>query len=498
MHPIDIAVIALYLFGCTALGARIGKGINQEGLKGYFLGERNIPAWAVMISIVATETSAVTFLSVPGNGYRGDLTFLQLAFGYILARIVVAVVLLPAYFKGEIYTAYQVLERRFGGATQKAASVLFLVSRTLASGLRLFLAANVLQVITGWDMRVSIVVIGVSTLAYTFLGGIKGVIWADVLQFFVYLLGAGFALAILLGKIPGGWGTIWQQGQAAGKFRVIDYGTSNLPTGGWYPALMAILSKPYTIWAGVIGGLVLDTGTHGADQMMVQRYLSARSERQAAGALVVSGFVILVQFALFLVLGVALWVFYKGEAIPKDREFATFIRDYLPTGLLGLVVAAVFSVTMSTLSGALSASASSTINDLYLPLRPEADKNRLVGLSKAITVLWGLVYIGVAIGAMGLEASVIDNALAIASFVMGPLLGLFLLGILTKSVGERAAFAGLLAGIAATSAVKFLTPVAYPLFSVVGAGTVFLVALLVNPLLPQTAPKPEPFTELPT
>lgn len=497
MHPIDITVIALYLVGCTALGARIGKGAEGHGLKGYFLGERDIPAWAVMISIVATETSAVTFLSVPGNGYRGDMTFLSLALGYILARVFVAVVLLPAYFKGEIYTAYQVLERRFGGATQKAASVLFLVSRTLASGLRLYLAANVLQVITGWEMRTSIVVIGASTLAYTFLGGIKGVIWADVLQFFVYLIGAGFALAILLGKIPGGGSAIWQQGQAAGKFRVIDPGTWG-SGGSWYAGLMAILSKPYTIWAGVIGGLVLDTGTHGADQMMVQRYLSARSQRQAAGALVASGFVILVQFALFLFLGIGLWVFYEGRPIPKDREFATFIKDYLPTGLLGLVVAAIFSVTMSTLSGALSASASSTVNDLLLPLRPNTDKDALVGISKAFTVLWGVVYVAVAIAAMGLESSVIDNALAVASFVMGPLLGLFLLGILTTSVGERAAFVGMIAGIAAVSAVKFLTPVAYPWFSVVGSGTVFLVALLANPLLPTPAPKPAPFEELPT
>jgi SSS family transporter len=489
MNPIDVAVIAVYLVGCTALGARIGRGSAGHGLKGYFLGESNIPAWAVMISIVATETSAVTFLSVPGRGYRGDLTFIQLAFGYILARIVVAVLLLPAYFKGEIYTAYQVLERRFGGATQKAASILFLISRTLASGLRLFLAAKVLEVITGWDIVASIVLIGASTLLYTFLGGLKAVVWTDVLQFFIYLLGAGFALTILLREVPGGWSAIWEQGRAAGKFHFIDWGGwPPTTTGdGWLGSLGSMLTKPYTIWAGVIGGLVLDTGTHGADQMMVQRYLSARSQRAAAWALVGSGFVILSQFALFLSIGVGLWVLYKGRPFDGDAEFATFIKDYLPVGVRGLVIAAIFSVSMSTMSGALSASASSTVNDLYRPIFPNTDERRLMRLSKGLTAFWGVVQVVVAIGAIGLKQSVVDNALSVASFVMGPLLGLFLLGLFTRRVGQRAAFAGMIAAIAATSAVYFRTNVAYPWYSVVGAGTVFLVAVALHPLLD---PKP--------
>ncbi len=504
MHPIDIAVIVLYLVGCIALGVRIGKGAGGQGLKGYFLGESNIPAWAVMISIVATETSAVTFLSVPGRGYRGDLTFLQLAFGYILARIFVAVVLLPAYFKGEIFTAYQVLERRFGGATQKAASILFLISRTIASGLRLFLAAKVLEVVTGWGIVPSILIIGGSTLLYTFLGGIKAVVWTDVVQFFIYLVGAGFALGILLRQIPGGWSTIWQLGQSVDKFRVIDLGTEGLPTPmspGWTAwslggYVMAILSKPYTIWAGVIGGLVLDTGTHGADQMMVQRYLSARSQRQAAWALVGSGFVILTQFALFLTIGVGLWVLYEGRPFDQDAEFATFIKEYLPVGLRGLVVAAIFSVSMSTMSGALSASASSTVNDLYRPLFPATDERWLLRLSKGLTAFWALVQVGVAVAAIRLKQSVVDNALSVASFVMGPLLGLFLLGLLTRSVGQRAAFVGMIAGIAATSAVAFGTSVAYPWYSVVGSGTVFLVAVAVNPLFGPVSTKPAAEEEL--
>lgn len=473
LNFLDYAVIAAYVVGCLVIGARIGAGSAAHGLKGYFLGESNIPAWAVMISIVATETSAVTFLSVPGVGYRGDFTFLQLAMGYILARVVVTYVLLPSFFRGEIYTAYQVLQERFGGATQKAASILFLVTRMLASGLRLFLAAKVLQVITGWGMPSSIVVIGVATIVYTLFGGIKAVVWIDVIQFAVYLLGAMFALQILLGKVPGGWGAIVEQAAAAGKFRVFNFSTD--------------FTIPYTFWAGVIGGLVLDTATHGVDQMMVQRYLTARSQRQAGGALIVSGFVILAQFALFLFIGVGLWALYKVEppaaGMSKDQEFAYFIIHYLPNGLLGLIIAAIFSVTMSTLSGALSASASSTINDLYRTMFPETDERRLVVLSKVLTGVWGVVVMGVALAAArGLDQSVIDAALQVASFVTGILLGIFLLGIWTRDVGQAAAFVGMVAGIALVSYLYFGTKVAYPWYAPVGSSTVVLVGILTHAL----------------
>ncbi|MBX6316560.1 MAG: sodium:solute symporter, partial [Isosphaeraceae bacterium] len=250
MNPLDLVVIIAYVAGCTALGAWLGS--KSRGLKGYFLGERNIPAWAVMISIVATETSTATFLSVPGVSYApgGNFTYLQLAFGYLVGRVVVATVLLPAYFKGEIYTAYQVLERRFGGATKTTASVLFLITRTLGDGLRLFLAALVLRQMTGWPMTLSIVFMGVTTIVYTYLGGMKAVIWTDVIQFFIYILGALFALVLLVGKIPGGWPEFWEIAREAGKFRLLNF--------AWD------LTQPYTFWAGVLGGMVLNTATHGA------------------------------------------------------------------------------------------------------------------------------------------------------------------------------------------------------------------------------------------
>jgi solute:Na+ symporter, SSS family len=480
MHALDLVVLVAYVVGCTWLGAWFGSSVATKGLKGYFLGESNIPAWAVMISIVATETSAATFLSVPGVAYGGDLTYLQLPLGYILARIVVTIVLLPLYFKGEIYTAYQVLAVRFGGGVQKAASVLFLVTRTLGSALRLFLAAMVLEQITGWSLPASIVVIGMSTIAYTYLGGLKAVVWADVLQFFVYLLGAAVALAILTNQVPGGWAEIARRGAAAHKFRVFNFATD--------------LTQPFTFWAGVLGGLFVDTATHGADQMMVQRYLSSRSQRQAGAALIASGFVILAQFALFLLIGVGLWSLYQDapptRPLRPDHVFAYFIVHYVPVGVRGLIIAAIFSVTMSTVSGALSASASSTVNDLYRPLFPGADEAHLLRLSKGLTAFWGLVQMGVALGAIGLQDSVVNNALAVASFVTGILLGLFLLGILTRRVGQQAALVGLLAGVAAVSAVKFLTKVAWPWYALVGSCTVVLVGLLASPAF--SAPSKQP------
>ena len=394
-----------------------------------------------------------------------------------MARVFISAVLLPLYFRGEIYTAYEVLARRFGGATQRSASLLFLVTRTLASGLRLLLAAKVLEQITGCPLPAAILIIGVCTVGYTLLGGLSGVIWADVLQFFVYLLAALIAIAILNGKIPGGLGEVIHRAGAAGKFRLFNFSTS--------------FSIPYTFWAGMIGAMVLDTGTHGVDQTMVQRYLAARSQRQAAWALVTSGFVVFAQFALFLFLGAALWVFYQvmPPASPpgRDQEFASFIVNYLPVGIKGLTIAAIFSVTMSTVSGALSASASSTVNDLYRPLFPGRDDRHLLRVSKCLTAFWGVVQIGVALGAIGLQQSIVDNALSVAGFVTGILLGLFLLGLLTsrERVGAKGRVpVGMVAGLSAVSYVRFGTNVIYPWYALVGSSTVVAVGWLASLALP--------------
>jgi SSS family transporter len=479
MSSIDLVVIAVYIAGCTFLGAWLGS--RSAGLKGYFLGESNIPAWAVMISIVATETSTATFLSVPGLAYRGDFTYLQLAFGYILGRVVVATVLLPAYFRGKILTAYELLQDRFGGPTRTTASLLFLVARSLGDGLRLFLAATVLRHLTGWTIGESIVAVAAVTVVYTFLGGMKAVIWTDVIQFSVYILGALVALTILAGRLPGGWHELFQTARSAGKFRLLDFSLD--------------LTRPFTFWAGLIGGMVLNTATHGADQMMVQRYLSARSQGQAAGALVASGFVVLAQFAFFLLIGASLWVFY-GEFPPSagagtagaglgssDEAFTYFIVHYLPTGVLGLLIAAIFAAAMGTLAGSLNSSASTIVNDLYRPFTGRSDERHLLRVSRLVTVLWGIVLTTVAFAARRLEDNVVNNALAIASFVSGILLGLFLLGFLTDRVRQPAALVGVLAGVSAVTFAKFGTWLAWPWFALVGSSTVFAVGLAASRVL---------------
>jgi solute:Na+ symporter, SSS family len=486
MNPIDLAVIAVYVAGCTALGAWLGS--KSQGLKGYFLGESNIPAWAVMISIVATETSTATFLSVPGVAYRGDFTYLQLAFGYIFGRVIVATVLLPAYFRGKILTAYELLQDRFGGPTRTTASLLFLVARSLGDGLRLYLAATVLRHLTGWSTEQAILAVAAVTVVYTFLGGMKAVIWTDVIQFTVYITGAVVALMILANKLPGGFPELFATARSAGKFRLFDFSID--------------LTRPFTFWAGLFGGMVLNTATHGADQMMVQRYLSARSQRQAAAALVASGFAILVQFAFFLLIGVSLWVFYQrfppsagvgtGSAGlgSSDEAFTYFIVHYMPTGLLGLMIAAIFSAAMGTLAGSLNSSASTIVNDLYRPFTAQSDERHLLRVSRLMTVLWGIVLTAVAFGAQRLEDNVVNNALAIASFVSGILLGVFLLGVLTRRVKQRAALAGVLAGISAVSYAKFGTWLAWPWFALVGSSTVVAVGLAASFVVPDQ-PKEE-------
>jgi SSS family transporter len=366
--------------------------------------------------------------------------------------------------------------------------MLFLVARSLGDGLRLFLAATMLKHLTGWSTETAIVAVATITVVYTFLGGMKAVIWTDVIQFSVYILGALVALMILVGKLPGGWSELLHAARGAGKLRVLDFSFD--------------LTRPFTFWAGLIGGMVLNTATHGADQMMVQRYLSARSQRQAATALVASGFIILAQFAFFLLIGVSLWVFYRefppsagsgstGAGFARsDEAFSYFIVHYLPTGILGLVIASVFSAAMGTLAGSLNASASSIVNDLYRPVSGRDDERHLMRVSRAMTVAWGLVLAAVAFGARLLEDNVVNNALAIAGLVSGILLGLFLLGILTRRVGQTAALVGVLAGIAAVIGAKFGTRLAFPWFALVGSSTVFAVGLAASYIVPARSDLP--------
>ena len=500
LPALDIALVGVYFVATILLGVWFSR--RQRDTKTYFVGGRNVSGWLVLISVVATETSTVTFLSVPGVAFDpagGNLTFLQLALGYIVGRCLIAWLLLPQYVNGELLTAYQLLRQRFNPAVQRTASGIFLVTRTLADGMRLFLTALLLQQFAGWDIAVSVLVMGVATIVYTYLGGMEAVIWTDVIQFAVYVFGALVAAGFVLSQVQGGWGGFVATGSEAGKFTLFDFTLD--PT------------KAFNFWAGLIGGAFFTMASHGADQLMVQRFLCARSLRSARAALVGSGFVVLAQFLLFLLLGVGLFVIWKqgvfalpAEMVEEMRQrksydavFGYYIVHYLPVGVVGLLIAAVLSAAMSTLSSSLNSSASAVVNDFYRPLRPGRDERHYLRVSRGMTTLWGLTQMGVALfAAAAMQRSVIEMVLSVAGFTTGLILGLFVLGSLRRPVQSWAALTGMLCGFLAVLSVwlpsVFGTPLlAWPWFAPVGTGTTVVVALVVDWLRPgERAGLPQP------
>ncbi|MBN9122583.1 MAG: sodium/solute symporter [Planctomycetes bacterium] len=493
LSPLDLAIVVAYVLGMTLLGVWFTRA--QKDLRTYFVGGRDVSWFMVLISIVATETSAVTFLSVPGLAFNpggGNLTFLQLSFGYIIGRCLVAWLLLPQYMSGEMFSAYEVLRHRFDPSVQRVASGLFLLTRTVADGLRIFLTALLLQFVLG-GVGPAIVVVGVVTIVYTYLGGMKAVIWTDLIQFVIKIAGAVLAGVFVLQLLPGGWDQFLAEGGAAGKFKLVDTDHVFDP------------KFPYNLWAGVLGGAVFSMASHGADQLMVQRYLCARSLGQARLALVSSGFVILVQFLLFLCVGAGMYLLLQGGLFPEaagkrnDEVFGLFIVTKLPTGVVGVLVAAVLAAAMSTLSSSLNSSANAVVTDFYRPLRPHHPENWYVLLSRVMTAVWGVAQMGVAYAAyrFGEKKSVVEQVLTVAGFTTGLLLGLFLLGSARKPVRSWAALTGLVCGFLTVFAVWLpssgLTAdlewvpefykgalLAWPWFAPVGTATTVLVALLVN------------------
>ena len=460
---IDLAILAVYLAGVIFLGLWIGR--KAGSVADFVVGGRDRPWWLILFSIVATETSTVTFLSIPGFAFSRDMTWLQIPLGFLLGRLVVVFLLLPQYFKGSFYTAYDVLHQRFGGAAQKAASALFIITRSLADGLRLFLSAIVLQEMTGIPLHWAVVAMGVATIVYTFFGGIRAVLVTDLVQFVIYIGGAFVALALILRRLPGGWEQLVAVGGEAGKLRVFDLAFD------W--------SQPYGLWAGLIGGLFITLGSHGVDQMMVQRYLCARNLKDAQRALWVGGFVVVAQFALFLVIGVGLFVFY--QVFPPDfaferadRVFARFILDEIPVGLLGILLGAIFAAAMSTLSSSLNSCATAAANDFYFSEKgSEASARKQLRVVRILTVVFGFVQIAVGIGGQWVKASVVSSVLGIAGFTTGIVLGVFFLGIFAQRVGERAALAGLVIGLSCMSAIFFKTTLAWPWFALFGSAITF-------------------------
>lgn len=454
-HPfgaLDTVVLVVYLGATTALGLRLGG--RQQSARDYFIADREIPWWAVLFSVVATETSALTFISIPGLAYLGNFTFLQVAAGYLLGRIVVAYTLLPRYYQGELVTAYALLEQRFGLATRRVASVTFLATRAFGDSVRVFATAIPISLVLAptlpprFVMPAAILLLAVLVMIYTYFGGMRAVVWTDVLQMSVYLVGALAAVWLIGRGVVGGWGAIATRAAAAGKLQLIDTSTS--------------LSRPQTLLAGLLGGAFLSMASHGADQLIVQRLLASRSLAAARRALIGSGVAIIVQFALFLTIGIGLWVYDGGRAVTKpDEVFPTFILHVMPPGLTGLVVAAILAATMCTHSGALNSMAAATTHDIYLPLtRRRADDPGVLRLAKRFTLGWAVVLTLLALLYREQGTPVVIVALSIASFTYGGLLGAFFLGLLWPRALQRDAIFGMLLGIFLMTFIVFAAPIA--------------------------------------
>ena len=481
LNGLDLAVILGYLLGVTAFGLRFRK--HQRSLKDYFLADRQIPWWAISLSIVAAETSTLTIISVPGLAYETNFAFLQLVLGYLVGRGIISLILIPQYFRGELVTAYQLIERRFGEKLRTLTAGLFLITRAAAEGVRVFAVAMVVgialsSVLSGmsdfWRDVSAIAIVSALTMIYTFEGGMTAVIWTDVVQLFIYVGGTLVGLFTILHLVPGGWSTVQSIAGSAGKFRVFDFSWNFHIT--------------YTFWSGVIGGTFLTMATHGTDQLIVQRLLAARNERQSQVALLTSGVAVFAQFWLFLLVGAMLFVFYKlvPPAAPfarTDTIFPTFIVTRMPHGVSGLLISAVLAAAMSNLSSALTALSSTTVVDFYGRWQPAANEAQRVRVSRNATVGWGLVLFVLAILARH-GGRALEVGLSIASVAYGSLLGVFLLGVLTKRASERGAMIGMLVGFLLNALLWLFTRIPFTWYVALGSLATFVVGYGMSLLLP--------------
>ena len=468
---IDLAVVIAYVIAITAFGARFRKG--QKTLHDYFRGGRRLPWWAITLSIVCAETSILSIISTPGISYRSNLGFLQLVLGYLVARVVVSFLFIPRYFSGELYTAYQLIERRFGHGLRLFTAGLFLITRALAEGVRVFAISIVIAIIFKTGVATSMVIIFALTLLYTLEGGLAAVIWTDVVQLTIYVIGTVVALFVALHTLPGGWNEVVRVANAAGgKFHVFNFHFD------W--------SQPYLFWTGLVGGMFLNTASHGTDQLIVQQLLAARNRRQSQGAMLASGVVVFLQFSLFLVMGVVLYAFYQHfpPAVSfsrPDQIYPTFVITRLPVGLCGLLTAAILAAGMANLSAALNSLASSSVMDFYKPFaRPDADDRHYLRVSRLATLVWGAVIITIALAAQYLKQSALELALTVASVPYGSMLGIFLLGVLTRRANSRGALAGALCALATLGYVMHFTTIAWTWYVAIGTVVTFTVGFVVS------------------
>lgn len=483
LNTLDLGVIVAYLAGVTLFGLHFRR--KQQTLRNYFLAGNQIPWWAISLSIVAAETSTLTVISVPGMAYDKDFGFLQLAFGYVIGRIFVSFVFIPHYFRGDLVTAYQLMERRFGQRLRSLTAGIFLVTRAAAEGVRVFAVAIVVRVALGALLTglsdfqrdfCAIAIVTVLTLIYTFEGGMTAAIWTDVLQQSIYVAGTLVGFFTILHLVPGGWDTVREVAGHAGKFRVFDTSFNFKTT--------------YTLWSGLIGGAFLTTATHGTDQLIVQKVLSARTKRQSQVALIASGFAVVIQFSLFLTIGAMLFVFYRifpasSEFTRTDTIFPTFIVSRMPHVISGLMISAILAAAMSNLSASLSSLSSTSIVDFYMRRHPESTEARRVHLSRMAVVAWALILFCLALIARH-GGRVLEIGLAILSVTYGALLGVFLLGVLTRRTSEGNAMAGMICGFVLSLYLWLGTSIPFTWYVVLGSGATFIVGYSASWVMPRT------------
>jgi solute:Na+ symporter, SSS family len=482
MKTLDLIIIFGYLIGIVLFGSWFAR--KQQTTSDYFLGDRSVPWWAVAFSIVATETSTITFISVPGIAFArgGNFQFLQLVFGYLAGRVVISLLFIPSYFRGELLTVYQLLDRRFGARIKMVAASLFVVMRNIADGIRLLLTAIVLAAVyTSFQPTAnaeaitiaSIILIGVAMIVFTYFGGMEAVIWVEVIQLGIYIAGALAAAVILTNSIEGGFSAAIANASQFHKFSLFDFSFD--------------FTKTFTFWAGLIGGCFLTMSTHGTDQYLVQRYLCTDRPRKASAALLVSGAIVLGQFIGFLFIGVLLFSYYhpftdagyaaaSSTAFPfsgGDRVFPDFITRHMPTGLSGLVVAAIFAAAMSS---SLNSIAATAVNDLYKPFRSNRPDKHYLKVSHILTLFWGVVQIAVALLVRHQNRSALDQALSIASLINGPVLGVFLVGTFLRRVSEPPALIGMAASILVMLYIFFATKIAWTWYVFIGSSITLIVA----------------------
>jgi solute:Na+ symporter, SSS family len=488
MQTLDLVIIFGYLIGITLFGVLYSG--KQETTKDYFVGDRSVPWWAIAASIVATETSTITFISVPGIAFakNGNFEFLQLVFGYMLGRVVISLLFIPMYFKGELFTVYQLLGERFGLPVKMLASSLFVIMRNIADGIRLLLTAIVLAAVytsfvpdanPATIIVASIVLLGIVMIVFTFFGGMEAVIWVEVVQLAIYIGGAIAAAVVILNQIDGGMGRVLEIGREFNKFQFLDFGLS--------------FTKTYTFWGGLIGGCFLTMSTHGTDQYLVQRYLCTDKPSSASLALLSSGAVVLGQFIGFLFIGILLFAYYQpfnlpeyatigtaGSTLPAtfpftggDKVFPDFITKFMPPGLSGLVVAAIFA---AALSSSLNSIAATAVNDLYKPFVKDKTDKHFLRVASILTIIVGIVQISVAIAVKDAGQSALNQALGIAGLINGPILGVFLVGAFIKKANQTSALIAMLASISLMLYIYFGTKIAFPWYPVIGSLTTLAVA----------------------